>query len=268
MSASQCCAERLPYIGRSNDLDALLSEALHDVKEIMGEDIDFVIQQTGLFEYSDYGLPTTLFAGSARVKSFDKLLFDGLFGQGLRGNYHPESGRIFLRAETWCKHCLIHETLHAVSILAAQQNIAVGNRYLFLREGLTEFLTGYILFRKYPNCYQAWKNKTYENWCALPPSYEEMARIWFTFCRFVSLNYVKRLFLGNDMQTWNDLWNRFLGDIRRSGYPDFRDPMPGGIGRFQDRFLDECKKRFGKANVERIFESESLNFGYGNLRIG
>jgi hypothetical protein len=125
MSASQCCAERLPYIGRSNELEALLSEALHDVREVMGEGVGFVVQRTGLFEYSDYGLPMSLFPGSARAKSFDKLLFDGLFGQGLRGNYHPESGRIFLREGTWCKHCLIHETLHSISILAAQQNIVV-----------------------------------------------------------------------------------------------------------------------------------------------
>jgi len=102
----------------------------------------------------------------------------------------------------------------------------------------------------------------------LSPDYEEMARIWYTFCCFIDFENAKSLFFGNGMANWSDLWSRFLGKIHEADYGNFRDPMPRSIGRLQDRFLDECKTNFGRSDVERIFEVESHNFNYGSLQGG
>jgi hypothetical protein len=259
------CDQRAQYIAPAlNDLEGALSEALNDIKSILNPSAGFILAQPQIFMYSDYGINAVLSQGSVRVKEFDPFLFDHLFGTGLRGNYHPESGRIFLRQGSWCRHCLIHETLHSVSIFAVSPNRHVGDRYLFLREGLTEFLTGYVLWRKYPYSYGSWKNKIHSSWCGLPPSYEEMARIWYTFCRFIPFEKVKTLFFGNGENNWSRLWSAFLQSINTAGF-SFNDPMRGGPTRFQDRFLNECKAAFGKAEVERILELESPNFEYDKL---
>jgi hypothetical protein len=259
------CGSRNPYVtpARAN-LETALSEALDDIKSVLNSSARFMVDQPRAFMYSDYGINTILSPGSSRIKEFDPFLFDRHFGRGFRGIYQPESGRIFLKEGSWCRHCLIHETLHSVSVFVVPQNRHVGDRYIFLREGLTEFLTGYVLWRKYTNCYNAWKGKMHPDWCALFSDYEEMARIWYTFCRFVPFEKVKKLFFGNSTTNWSRLWNEFLREINTLGY-SFNDPMGGGPLRFQDRFLNECKTAFGRAAVERIHEMESSDFEYDKL---
>jgi len=263
MSVVRQCVDRQGYIAEARrNLEEALSNALSDIRTVLNTSADFVVEQPGMYYYWDYGLQGVLFPGTTRVKEFDPILFTVHFGSGLRGNYDPNSGRIFLREGAWCRHCLIHETLHSVSIFAA--NIRVGDQYPFLREGLTEFMTGYVLWQQHPHCYESWKERTYPDWCALSQDYGNMARIWYTFCRFIDLEKVKKLFFGNGEQRWSTVWSSFLGEIRAAGY-NFNDPLRGTRGRLQDRFLDECKRNFGRAQVERIVEMESFNFEYETL---
>jgi len=263
MSVNNSCSERESYLPHArNNLDQALSDALEDIQDSLCPSSAFVIQQPKAFQYRDFNIPGILFPNSSRAKEFPPDLYHINFGLRSRGDYHPDSGRIFLKQESWCRTCLIHETLHSVSIFAA--NIPIGNRYPFLREGLTELLTGYVIWRQHPTCYESWKVGRHLQWCAMSNDYRNMARIWYTFCRFVHLNTVKRLFFAIDKRNWSRIWNRFLDEINENGFR-FRNPLRGNFARLQDRFLSECIRSFGRLDVERIYEPESNNFDFNAL---
>jgi len=83
-----------------------------------------------------------------------------------------------------------------------------------------------------------------------------MTRIWYTFCRFVNFEEIKKLYFGINSFIWSNVWSKFIDSINNAGYK-FKDPIQGSVARFQDRFVDQCKKAFGKNNFNRIFEMES-----------
>lgn len=231
-----------------------------EIRETLYQGADFV-KEPGLFTYSDYGMPAILYPRANKAKELDDLLYDIIIRRRSRGVYKPDYGRIFLRRGSWCRDTIIHETLHSVSIFAADQNIRIANRYLFIREGLTQFLTGYVLWKKHHQCYEAWKSKVYPQWCALA-AYEDMTRIWYTFCRFVNFEEIKKLYFGINSSDWNNIWREFIASINNANYK-FDDPLQGRVARFQDRFVDQCRKAFGRNNFDRIFDMESSDLDYG-----
>lgn len=245
-------------------IDTNLAEALSDIRETLYHGANFA-KEPGLFSYTDFGLPRTLYPGANKATELDEFLYDNIIDRGSRGGYKPQHGRIFLRRGSWCRDTLIHETLHSVSIFAYDQNIRIGDRYPFLREGLTELLNGHVLWRRYPQCFDAWKDKTYRQWCSLE-GYEDITRIWYTFCRFVNLGEVERLYFGNGSFDWNRAWSQFIRSINDAGY-DFEDPFQGRVGRFQDRFVVQCRRAFGKYEFDRIFEMESSDLDYGSIAL-
>jgi len=244
-------------------LEQALLDSLEDIRVTLYSSATFIIDPPRLMSYRDFNLEGVLYPDTSRVKEFEPALYHINFGRRSRGDYYPTSGRIFLKEGNWCRTCLIHETLHSVSIFAA--NVSLGFRYLFFREGITEFLNGYVLWKQYPICYKSWKEGRYPSWCAMSYSYRTMAKIWYTFCRFVDFDIVKRLFFGNGEHNWGRVWGRFLDEIHNAGY-NFRDPLRGNIGRLQDRFLDQCKRSFGRSEVEQIMENESDYFDYEALQ--
>jgi len=262
MSRNSNCSLRTSFINRS--INDILVEGLEDIRETLYQGANFA-KEPGLFNYLDYGLPVTLYPGANKAKELDDLLYDTLFSRGSRGtsrgNYQPSYGRIFFRRGSWCRDTLIHETLHSVSIFGLDQNIRIGDTYLFLREGLTQFLTGYVLWRKYRQCFDAWKGKIYPQQCALR-AYEDMTRIWYTFCRFVDFEKTKTLYFGNGLFDWSRVWSEFIISINDAGYV-FRDPLPGIPARLQDRFKDQCENAFGRYEFNKILEMESYGLDYG-----
>jgi hypothetical protein len=237
-------------------------EVLNDIRETVYQDVN-VVKAPDLYTYSDYGRPFTLFPGSNKAWELDGFIFDSLFSRGKRGVYELESGRIFLRKGSWCRSTFIHETLHSVSLFSEDRNIRVGIRYRFLNEGLTQFLTGYILWNKYQECYNAWKNKIYQQWCALG-AYEDMTRIWYTFSRFIDLKEIKKLYFSNSASDWGGVWREFITSMNNAGY-NFSVPLSGSNARFQDRFVDQCKRTFGEYEFNRILEMESSDLDYGSI---
>jgi len=260
MGNSIVCSSRAPFISRH--INEILDEGLGDIRETLHQDADFVKAPT-LSSYRGYGIGgierVDLYPGSNKAMQLDSFLYDINFGSGSRGNYHPESGRIFFKEGRWCRKTLIHETLHSVSIFAYDQNIKIGTIYPFLREGLTEFLTGYVLWQNYRQCHEAWKAKIYPQLCDL--AYKDMIRIWYTFCRFVDFEAIKKLYFGNGSNVWRKVWGEFIQSVNDAGYV-FQDPLIGR-GDLQDRFVDQCRRAFGRYEFDKILEMESLDLDYG-----
>lgn len=258
MSSNSHCSLRTSFINRN--IDDILDEGLEDIRETLYQGAAFV-KEPSLFTYSDYGVSAILSPGANKTKELDDLLYVKIISPNSRGTYIPRHGRIFLKKGSWCRPTLVHETLHSVSIFAADQNIQIGDRYLFLREGLTQFLTGYILWRKYRQCFDSWKDKIYPQWCALE-AYENMTRVWYTFCRFVDFEEVKKLYFGNGSFDWSRAWSGFIRFINEAGY-EFKDPLPVREASLQNRFIKQCRKAFGKYKFNKMFEIESSDLDYG-----
>lgn len=83
------------------------------------------------------------------------------------GSFVYEPSAILLHSSSnpalsWCRNTLIHETLHSASLYSR----VFGNPngiiplHKLLNEGITECLNGYILLKKHPDCYNAWKTST------------------------------------------------------------------------------------------------------------
>ena len=71
----------------------------------------------------------------------------------VRGGYDPIMKTIFLLDSTWCRKTFIHELLHSISYFSRVPELfEVLKREPDFVEGLTEFLTGYVLYSKYSNC--------------------------------------------------------------------------------------------------------------------
>lgn len=250
------CSLRASF--RNRRIESILDEALNAIKETLYQSANFV-KEVGLFQYSDFGLKTTLYPGLNRVTELDDVLYNSVMGPGSRGNYNPDCGRIFLKRGSWCRKTFIHETLHSVSIFAADQNKRIGMSYPFINEGITEFFTGYVLWQKYRQCFDAWKNKSYQQVCELR-AYEDMVRIWYAFCKFVDFKEVIKLYFGNGSFDWNKAWNGFVSSINSADYV-FEDPLRGSTIRFQDTFVDQCRKAFGRNQFNEILEYSDLDYG-------
>lgn len=257
------CTNSDPFVttARTN-LDQALADTLADIRAEVYPAASFVKAQPDIFNYSNYGHLTEIPQGSNRLSEFDPFVFDFTFGRGPVGLYNPGSGRIFIKKTKWCRHTLIHETLHSVSTFAEQRNIRTGSQYLFLNEGLTELFSGYILWKRYHYCYVFWKNRQPFVRCTSSTSYHKWTRIWYTFCRFVPFNTVAELFFNS----WTDQWSNFLEDISSVGYA-FNDPLRSGKGILEERFLAECKNNFGENMVEEIFDKDSYDFDFSKLII-
>ena len=259
------CGNSSQFVESSrNNFDQALTNALADIKGELHPSATFVVVQPAQFTYLNYGYTTTIPQGTNRLSEIDAFMFDGIFGTGKRGLYVPESGRIFVRQTSWCLHTIIHETLHSVSTFAIHQNIKFGNRYPFLNEGMTEFLSGYILSRRYPDCYIFWKRRYPTVRCSSSIGYQRMARIWYTFCRFIPLDIVEKVFFNVNSLSWGTQLTTFLQDITNRGYT-FSDPIRQVGGILEDRFLAECKRSFGEQQVDEIFELESSDFDFSRL---
>ena len=191
-----------------------------------------------------------------RIFRVDSRIWHLNFPLGLHGFY--VDGKIFLKEGNWCRKTLYHETLHGVSIFSVSNVYqSVARRHRFLNEGLTEFLMGYILLVDHTKCYNAWKMGTFKE-CKLS-SYKRWVKLWCTFCNFIKLEEVTKLYFWDGTDGWDERYTQFLTSIHNAGYPNFRDVLSLG-GNTEILFTQECLNNFGK-NFEHILRSRrSLDF--------
>lgn len=179
----------------------------------------------------------------------------------LHGAHSRSSGKIFLVKDSWCLKTLIHETLHCTAITVKRPDL---DMYQEMFEGLTEFYTGYTMFRQYTNCYQAWKKEDYEV-CSIGESVD-FVRLLGAICHFVSIDDLAAIYFWQGHGNWEDSFRRFVQSVRRSGYPKFRNILKtvGGLA-LRIRLIDESRRAFGKARFDDVFESREKSLDYATM---
>lgn len=117
---------------------------------------------------------------------------------------------------SWCRTTLIHETLHSISLYSRIWDVFpnIFSKHLLLVEGVTECLTGYVLFKRQQSCYNEWKIGQMER-CSI--SYKENVRLWCSFSQIVGIAGLAEFYLslGNNFSA---PWNQFLQSVRAKGF--------------------------------------------------
>jgi hypothetical protein len=238
------------------DLGLLLADALQDVQNLFFKHAVFATTARKQ-SVKDYGLslPTLVtYSVNDRVVELDELTLrlNQLLAEPARGLYFPDLGRIFLVTGKWCYKTLLHETLHSLSTF---QDV----RYRNFADGVTEFLVGYVLWKKYSVCHQDWLSNL-ESPCALGRA--KGLRLWHAFCRFVKPSVLVSLYFFDNGHDWKGKWLRFLQNIRSEGYrvSDVLGQYPTTL---EDDFKNECDRRI--AGFSAFYENEACKFDYSLL---
>ncbi|WP_457549684.1 hypothetical protein [Archaeoglobus sp.] len=194
--------------------------------------------------------------------------FNRLFpsASGCRGAYDVKKNIIWLPYGRWCRKTLIHEALHAMSHFAYGRYTEVG-RVKLLNEGITEFLTGYILYKNFEKCYNVWLNGYIDGcddcpdlrgmscrYCRLSYSYE--VKIVCILAECVGIREIIDLYIYKPNTDWKTVYQQFLG---KYGMEDVLF-IGGKIqhDNFSDRFKQAIIDAFGldEEEVEDILESD------------
>ena len=170
--------------------------------------------------------------------------------RGGRGLYDPQIGKIILCQGEWCRETLIHETLHSLSFSSVRMDLR--RTLLSIFEGLTEFFTGYVMFKLYPECYDAWKASQY-SFCSV--TYAPSVKLWSAFCRFISISELLKIYFWNGTSDWEASYDAFLSTIRQAGYSRFDDFVRCPVPTVEGRLLDECLKNFGREKFRSVYEA-------------
>jgi len=180
----------------------------------------------------------------------------------VRGVYNQDMGKILLNSNLWCIETLVHETLHAVSTFSVRNDLGLKLRLLV--EGLTEFYTGYILFKAFPNCYATcWRN---ESVCGCQCTYKMQVKIWSSLCHFIPIKETCGIYFWNGSSDWESKWVSFIQRIRESGYPKFKDVLQNPKTLGWALLRQECINNFG-SNYKKIYESDEQSLDLSGIKV-
>jgi hypothetical protein len=213
-------------IVKSGSLSTCIDDALRIIKNNLDSQSDFMKGRPGVTEISQQSAIT-----------------NPSVGPGRRGTYIPGTNQIIFVRGLWCVSTTLHETLHSVSSI---QELQEAIQLMPLFEGLTECLTGYLLYKAYPQVYSdCWRT---DKPTACHMSYEAMCRLWGALFHFVPIKVIVPLYLERP-PGWSRMCQRFVQSIRESGYMHFGDVLsnvlPGG-NVTHETFRNECQRVFGK----------------------
>jgi len=259
------CAARPGLLASSRSLSELenqRSSALQDIRTIFAQAQTYPRGVPKQIRIAAAGPPIfRILSSDTRIVELDvaevAINYPGFPATG-RGLYDSETGKIILCQGKWCRETLIHEIFHSVSFGAVRMDL--GRRFLNFFEGLTEFFTGYVLFCRHTNCYEAWKEERYQE-CSV--TYARSVKLWAAFCRFIRIQELFRVYFWNGTTEWEAKCDEFFTSIRQAGYPNFGDFRRRPIPTIEMKILDECLKNFGRARFTHIYESplsEILDF--------
>lgn len=249
------CSDGRRFLASARDVEALekhLEEAISIIKHLL------YASAVPIFSTSPYPLNALgglRFYVENRVYPVSRLIWNLNFPPGVHGVYHR--GKIFLKEGNWCRKTLYHEALHSLSIFSLPNVSSIGHRHRFFSEGLTEFFTGYTLFENHKICYSSWKRGTFRE-CKLS-SYKNGVKRWCTFCNFIELEEVRKLYFWDGTGTWGERYNQFLTAIHNAGYPDFHDVLELGMDT-EVLFTQECIDNFGEDFQSILNSRRSLDY--------
>jgi len=244
--------EFLKSVQVPNHLETMLNHGISDIKDVVFIDakkpnpsIQCQLSAIG----GGFGI---VLPPSVRICEVPEALWSVNFPdyRHARGIYRISLGKVFLRQGKWCRKTLIHEALHSLSVFNVRTDL---HQFLFLREGITEFLTGFLLFKRYIQCYNAWRQKTYPE-CRIA-DYERYVRLWSAFCNFVNIKAVAGIYFWKPRSDWQTAYNEFLTEIHHAGYANFRDIFTlEPVISLEQAFIQECMDNFGPS-FRDIYES-------------
>lgn len=244
----------------SSDLEALRSNAISDIKCTLYKGAtEGVPSKNCQLRIATAGIPQMIpFTSDTKIielNPVDILVNYPRFPiDGGRGIYDPLIGKIILCQGKWCRETLIHETLHSLSFSSVRRDLH--RRFLSLFEGLTEFFTGYVMYRRYFDCYTSWKENKYP-YCSV--TYVPSVRLWAAFCRFIPLAELVKIFFWNGTPDWEARCHDLLYKIHQSGYPRFDDFIRRPVPTVESKILEECLKNFGREKFLSIYEGPLQN---------
>lgn len=251
------CSLRQSLINSSRtptDLEAQRNIVLQDIRNSLCVQARVATPSTSCqLRIATCGAPTWVYISSdKRIIELDFVDIRAnysFFSPQDRGLYDYTNGKILLSLGKWCRETLIHEVLHSVSFPCVRRDL--GRRYNLIFEGMTELFTGYVMFRHYSDCHNAWKEKQYQECSA---TYEPYIRLWASFCRFIPMPELLKVYFWDGTRDWEGKYSSFLRAIHQAGYPNFGDFRRRPTPTVETKILEECLRNFGRTKFKRIYE--------------
>jgi len=162
---------------------------------------------------------------------------------------------------SWCKKTLIHETLHSVSLYSRiwSKFPDILSRHEALIEGITECLTGYVLFKHHPACYSGWKTNQLDR-CSI--SYKERVRLWCSFCQVVGITNLAKFYLSSK-DSFSDPWSEFVQSINSLGFTQFNYPLDELKAFREPQFREVCVKTL--SGFREIYDTQTKCFDFSKI---
>jgi hypothetical protein len=162
---------------------------------------------------------------------------------------------------SWCKKTLVHESLHSISLYSRIWNKFpdILSRHQTLIEGITECLTGYVLFKRHPSCYNGWKTNQLDR-CSI--SYKEMVRLWCSFCQVVGIGDLAKFYLSSK-DNFSDPWSEFVQSINSLGFKKFNYPLNELTAFREPQFREVCIKTL--PGFKEIYDTQTKCFDFSKI---
>lgn len=162
---------------------------------------------------------------------------------------------------SWCRNVLIHETFHSVSLYSRIWDNPQGiiARHKFLIEGITECLTGYVLFKKHLSCYNVWKLSS-QGKCAI--GYRPTTKLFCSIAQIIGIDPLANFYLSLE-RNFSAPWNKFLEEIHSKGFTKFRYPLDHSTAYRENLFRDECVKNIN--GFKRIYDSNTQSLDFSQI---
>lgn len=226
----------------SDELNRLTKMALVLIQKHIFKNARRVNKSTAVTVNISYPPRSHTISPSELVFEMEKIEFDRKLKvntTGIKGCYNRDEGKIYLNKEWWCIETIIHETLHACSRTSESDQL---DKYHLLYEGLTEFYTGYILFKEFGECYKACFQTNFERLCQM--TYEDTTKLWVAFCNFIPLSTTIGIYF-NTGKSWDDEVTKFVENVKDK-FKKFSNPFSKGKLSTNLKFEIQCRVSFGK----------------------
>lgn len=267
-----------------DELEQLEREAFDDIKASFNSQIEYGIPTSDLFSVRERILnqrPSELFLTTPNrgrrlleapkrvfiVQNHEWLANPGLVGpSGWRGSYRYPVAAVFLHENgdmrnSWCRTTLMHETLHSVSLCSRIWDVFpnILSRHLQLVEGITESLTGYVLFKCHQDCYEEWKDDQRER-CSI--SYKPSVRLWCSFSQIVGVAGLAEFYL-SPKNNFTDPWNQLIQSINATGFK-FNYQLDEKKAFREHEFRETCVKLL--PGFKKTYDSLATCFDFSKLK--
>jgi len=259
------CPERIVYLEEvktASDYERLLKQALEDIRQEIYPDAKVSgIRGEHIITSREDRRVLDIITEGERVREMDGTTWAEAYGARSasldHGMYVSNGDKTILRKDRWCRKTMIHEALHGVSTFSYAPHLEEGLRIKVFVEALTEFLTGLILYRKYPECYEGWRLNRFEDWCGMGTK-RSGVKIFCAFSNFVRARRLIDLYFWQEGITWSQAWARFI-----EACPNFTDIYEEGLRtNLLIRFKYECEEKLGKR-----FRKKAKGLDYSTILI-